>query len=50
MNMTIEGGGDMAAMMKQLGDMKLTSRVTEVSTAPLADDLFTIPANYKIIK
>jgi len=50
MNMSIEGGGDMAAMMKQFGDMKLTSRVTDVSTAPLSDDLFTVPANYKVIK
>ena len=50
MKMTIEGGGDMAAMIKQLGDMKLTSRVTEVSTAPLSDDLFKVPADYKIIK
>lgn len=50
MNMTIEGGGEMAAVMKQFGEMKLTSRVTEVSTAPLSDDLFTVPANYKVIK
>jgi hypothetical protein len=50
MNMTIEGGGDLAPMMKQFGDMKLTSRVTEVSTAPLPDDLFVVPAGYKVIK
>jgi hypothetical protein len=50
MKMSIEGGGDMAPMMKQFGDMKLTSRVTEVSTDPLPDDLFTVPTGYKVIK
>ena len=50
MKMTIEGGGDMAAMMKQFGDMKLTSRVTDVSTAPISDEIFKVPADYKMIK
>jgi hypothetical protein len=50
MNLTIQGGGDLAPMMKQFGDMKLTSRVTEVSTATLSDDLFTVPTGYKLIK
>jgi hypothetical protein len=50
MNMTIEGSGDLAPMMKQFGDMKLTSRVTEVSTAQLSDELFTVPDGYKVIK
>jgi hypothetical protein len=50
MKMSIEGGGDMAPMMKQFGDMKLTSRVTDVSTDALPDDLFTVPTGYKVIK
>ena len=50
MKMSIEGGGDMAPMMKQFGDMKLTSRVTDVSTDTLPDDLFIVPTGYKVIK
>jgi hypothetical protein len=50
MTMVIEGGGELAPMLKQLGEMKMTSRVTEVSTEPLADDLFKVPADYKITR
>jgi len=50
MTMVIEGGGEVAAMMKQLGAMKMTNKVTEVSTEALADDLFKVPADYKIIR
>jgi hypothetical protein len=50
MKMSIQGGGEMAAMMKQVGDMKMINRVTDVSTAPVADDLFTVPADYKVVK
>lgn len=50
MKMAIEGGGEMAGLLKQFGDMKFTSRVTDVSTASLANDVFTIPTDYKLIK
>jgi hypothetical protein len=50
MNMTVEGSGQMVEMMKQLGNMKMTNKVTAVSTDPIADDLFAVPADYKVIK
>lgn len=50
MTMTIQGGGPMAELMKQQGPMKVTSRVTEVSTASIGDDMFKVPEDYKVIK
>ncbi len=50
MNMTVEGTGQMVEMMKQMGTMKITTSVTAVSTDPVADDIFKIPADYKIVK
>jgi hypothetical protein len=50
MNMTIEGGGPAADMMKQMGAMKITSKVSSISTDPIAADLFVVPPDYKIIK
>ena len=49
MKMQIEGGGEMAGMLKQFGEWKFTNRVTGVSTDPLSDDLFTIPSDYEVI-
>lgn len=48
--MTVEGSGPMVDMLKQMGAMKMTQKVTSVSTDALADDLFTVPADYKIEK
>jgi len=45
---SIEGDGPMAAMMAKMAGMTLESTVTEVSTAPLADDLFQVPAGVKV--
>jgi hypothetical protein len=50
MSMTIEGTGQMADMMKQMGAMKITTRVTSVKTDAIADDQFTVPADYKVVK
>lgn len=50
MSMSFEGTGPMVEMMKQVGAMKLTNKVTEVSTAALADDLFAVPPDYKVVK
>jgi hypothetical protein len=50
MDMSFEGTGPMVEMMKQIGAMKMTNKVTEVSTAALADDLFAVPADYKVVK
>jgi hypothetical protein len=40
----------MVEMMKQVGAMTLTNKVTDVSAAPLPDDLFAVPADYKVVK
>lgn len=50
MTMTVEGAGPMADMMKQMGAMKITTRTTSVTTDAIADDVFTVPADYKVIK
>jgi hypothetical protein len=50
MTMTVEGTGQMADMMRQMGAMKITVKVTSVKTDPIADDQFTVPADYKVIK
>jgi hypothetical protein len=48
--MSFEGSGKMAAMMKQMGETKIVSRVSSVSTDPLDDTLFTIPEGYTVTK
>ncbi|HEY0875366.1 MAG TPA: hypothetical protein VGD94_17960 [Vicinamibacterales bacterium] len=50
MTMEFQGGGPMAEAMQQMGPMKMIQKISSVSTAPLADDLFTIPADYKVEK
>jgi hypothetical protein len=50
MNMTVQGEGPMADMMRQSGAMKTTVKTTSVSTETLPDDLFAVPADYKITK
>lgn len=48
LKMSFQGEGPMAAMMAKMGAMTVDSTVTEVSTAPLADDLFQVPAGVKV--
>ncbi|HVD93919.1 MAG TPA: DUF4412 domain-containing protein [Vicinamibacterales bacterium] len=50
MTMTIEGTGQIADMMKQMGPMKITTRVTSVKTDPIPDDQFQVPPGYREIK
>jgi hypothetical protein len=50
MTMTIEGTGQVADMMKQMGPMKMTMRTTSVKADALSDDLFKVPEGYTIIK
>lgn len=50
LTMTMEGSGPIVEMMKQQGPIKMTTRVTEVSTDTLADDLFNVPNDYKVTK
>ena len=48
--MQFEGTGPMVEAMKQMGQMKMIQKISSVSTAPVADDIFTIPADYKVEK
>ena len=50
LTMTMEGNAQIAAMMNQMGRMKIISKVTDVSTSPVADTIFVVPADYKTIK
>ncbi|MBP7777430.1 MAG: hypothetical protein KA371_09900 [Acidobacteria bacterium] len=44
----IEGSGPMAAIMAKMGGVSSSSTVTAVSDGPLADELFAVPAGYKL--
>jgi len=48
MNIKMDGSGPMAAIMAKMGGMSMTTTVQSVETTPLADDLFTPPAGYKL--
>ena len=50
MTMTIDGTGQIAEMMQQMGPMRITTKVTSINTDPIADDLFKVPEGYSIIK
>ena len=43
-----EGEGPMAGMMNKMGKTTMNTTVTKIDTAPIADDLFEIPAGYKV--
>lgn len=40
-------GGPMAGMMNKIGGMNIQTTVTNVSTSPIPDDVFAVPAGYK---
>lgn len=50
MTINIEGAGQMAEMMKQMGAMKVTTKVNSVTTDALSDDLFKVPEGYTVVK
>lgn len=50
MTMTVEGSGQIADMMKQMGAMKIITKVNSVSVDPISDDLFKIPEGYTVVK
>ena len=50
MTMTIQGTGLMAEMMQQAGPMKITSKVTSITTDPISDDAFKIPQGFTVTK
>lgn len=50
MDMTIEGTGQIADMMKQMGAMKVTTKVLSVTTDTIGEDVFKVPEGYQVIK
>jgi hypothetical protein len=44
--MSLEGTGQAAAMLSQMGNMVMTTTVTSLSTDPIADEVFAEPAGY----
>jgi hypothetical protein len=50
MTITIEGTGQIADMMRQMGPMKVTTKVSSLSAAALTDDLFKVPEGYTVTK
>ena len=44
--MTLEGTGQAAAAMAQFGNMTMATTVTALSTDPIADEVFSLPAGY----
>jgi len=50
MTLKIEGIGQIADMMRQMGPMKITLRTTSVKAEPLSDDLYKVPEGYTIVK
>jgi hypothetical protein len=50
MTINIEGTGQIAEMMKQMGAMKITTKVNSITTDAVSDDLFKVPEGYTVIK
>lgn len=50
MTINIEGTGQVADMMKQMGPMKITTKVSSIKTDPVNDDVFKVPEGYTVIK
>jgi hypothetical protein len=47
---SLEGSGQLVALMQQMGQMKIVSKVTSISTEPVSADVFTVPEGYTIVK
>jgi hypothetical protein len=47
--MKMSGSGPMAGLFAKMGNVTMTTTVTDVTTDPLADDLFAPPAGYKLV-
>ena len=50
MTMTMEGTGQIADMMRQMGPMKITTKVSSVKTDKVDDSAFKVPEGYTTIK
>lgn len=47
--MKMSGSGPMAALFAKMGNLTMTTSVTSISDAALADDLFAPPTGYKLV-
>lgn len=47
-NIKLSGDGPMAGMFARMGNSEITSVVTSISGDALADDIFAVPAGYKV--
>lgn len=50
MTMSVEGPGQIGDMMRQMGPMKITMKVSSVTADALSDDLFKTPEGYTVVK
>jgi hypothetical protein len=50
MDMTIDGTGQMADMMRQMGAMHITTKILSVKTDAIGEDVFKVPEGYQVIK
>jgi hypothetical protein len=48
MNIKAEGEGMIAAMMAKMGNISTTTTTDSVDTAPIADSVFQVPADYEL--
>jgi threonine dehydratase len=48
MGMQGGGGGPLAGMLAKMGNVSMQTKVEDVQTGPVADDLFAPPAGYKL--
>ena len=46
----VEGSGQFVALLQGMAQMKITSKVTRLSTEPIAADAFTVPEDYTLVK
>ena len=46
----VEGTGQFVSLLQGMAQMKIVSKVTGVSTEPIAPDTFTLPEGYTVAK
>jgi hypothetical protein len=46
----LEGTGPLVLLLQQMGQMKITGKVSAVSTEPVPADVFKVPEGYTIVK
>lgn len=50
MTMTFEGSGKVVEMMKQMGPIRMSQRISEISTDSIPAAMFEVPDDYKVVK